>query len=108
MNHGTMSRIVSSVKAAGNQGEASLYFYLGYYSGMRYSVNHIRSLNPIPMEESQDIRLLIDLLPTEVAALRFGADPEPAMLKIAQLIFGENSTVEPQTKSRPRKMTRAT
>jgi hypothetical protein len=32
---------------------ASLYFYLGYYSGMRDSLNQLRSLNPIPREEPE-------------------------------------------------------
>jgi hypothetical protein len=71
---------------------ASLYFYLGYYSGMRDSLNHLRSLNPIPREEPEEMRQLIEELPTEVAALRFGADPEPARMKIRLLMQGELST----------------
>jgi hypothetical protein len=91
---------MNSLEAKGKLGAASLYFYLGYYSGMRYSVNHMRSSNPLPIEESEDIRILIEVLPTEVAALRFGANPEMAMLRIAQLIFGEisSNSVEPEVK----------
>jgi hypothetical protein len=66
-------------------GLASLYFYLGYYSGMRYSVNHMRSINLVPIGEPEGIRSIIERLPAEVAALRLGAEPGPAMIKVGKL-----------------------
>jgi hypothetical protein len=42
--------------------------------------------NPVPTEEPQGMRKIIERLPTEVAAIRLGADPEPAMIKIEQLM----------------------
>ncbi len=98
MNHRNMCRIRNYVEATGRLGAASLYFYLGYYSGMRYSVNHMRSLNPNPEEEPENIRILIELLPREVAESRFGAGPQIAMLKIVQLIFGGDNVVEPESR----------
>jgi hypothetical protein len=69
-------------------GLASLYFYAGYYSGMRWSYNHFESLNPVPRGETEEMRLLIEKLPEEVAALRLSgnAEMEPAMKKIAELM----------------------
>jgi len=53
---------------------------------MRYSLNELKSLNLNPREEPDDFRLMIEMLPNEVAALRLGADPEPAYLRIKQLL----------------------
>jgi len=78
--------IVTSAGVEANLALASLYFYLGYCSGMRYSFNSLECLNPIPREEPEIMRSMIEMLPNEVAALRLGADPEPAALKINQLL----------------------
>jgi hypothetical protein len=40
------------------------------------------------------MRQLIEELPTEVATLRFGADPEQTIMKIRLLIQGELSTLD--------------
>lgn len=86
MNYKTRNRRKHLIESKETLGVASLYFYLGHYSGMRYSVNNMRSLNANPREEPDEMRLLIEELPIEGGALRLGADPEPAMLRIAELM----------------------
>ena len=79
MGHNRAKSVEEAIDVEGNLALASIYFYLGYYSGMRYSVNSMRSLNPNAREEPEGMRAMIELLPNEVAALRLGADPEPAL-----------------------------
>ncbi|MGA3298272.1 MAG: hypothetical protein ABSD41_12590 [Candidatus Bathyarchaeia archaeon] len=92
MNRGNGNERKRLLNSKKDLAAASLYFYLGYYSGMRDSFNQLRSLNPIPREEPEEMRQLIEELPTEVAALRFGADPEPAIMKIRLLMQDSSCT----------------
>ena len=94
MNRGNGNERKRLLNSKKDLAAASLYFYLGYYSGMRDSLNHPRSLNSIPREEAEGMRQLIEELPTEVATLRFGADPEQTIMKIRLLIQGELSTLD--------------
>lgn len=61
----------------------SIFYYLGYVHGMRHSVRRVDGKANVDRESE---KLLIELLPPEVSALRFGADPEPAAKKIKALI----------------------
>lgn len=78
--------LAKSVRVEKHLALAAIYFYLGYYSGMRYSFNSMKPLNPNPRGEPEYIHSMIEILPSEVAALRLGADPEPAALRINQLL----------------------
>jgi hypothetical protein len=61
----------------------SLFYYLGYTHGVRYS---LRKLNHEDIVDRDWEKSWIELLPPEVSALRFGADPFPAAEKIETLI----------------------
>lgn len=61
----------------------SIFYYLGYTRGMRYS---LRKLNHEDIMDRDQEKFWIELLPPEVSALRFGADPIPAAEKIEALI----------------------
>jgi hypothetical protein len=60
-----------------------LFYYLGYTHGMRYS---LKKLNHEDIVDRDEEKSWIELLPPEVSALRFGADPIPAAEKIETLI----------------------
>ena len=62
----------------------SIFYYLGYTHGMRYCV---RKLNHEDITDRDEEKLLIESLPPEVSALRFGGDPLPAAEKIETLIL---------------------
>jgi hypothetical protein len=96
MRRSRRKRIDRPVDVKGNLALASVYFCLGYYSGMRYSVNYVKSLNPKPIAESESARSMIEKLPNEVAAIRLGADPEAAYLKIEQLVSESKLTQQRQ------------
>jgi hypothetical protein len=61
----------------------SIFYYLGYTHGMRYS---LRRLCHEDIVDRGWEKPWIELLPPEVSALRFGADPLPAAEKIETLI----------------------
>lgn len=61
----------------------SIFYYLGYVHGMRHSV---RGVDGKAIGDRESEKLLIRLLPSEVSALRFGADPERAIEMIKALV----------------------
>jgi hypothetical protein len=61
----------------------SIFYYIGFTHGMRYS---LRKINQKEIVERDGEKSWIELLPPEVSALRFGADPLPAAEKIKTLI----------------------
>lgn len=70
----------------------SIFYCLGYTHGLRSSRRNIKG-EPVPDRDQE--KFLIDFLPPEVSALRFGGNPEPAVQKIKALITAwkaENKT----------------
>ena len=65
------------------EADISIFYCLGYTHGMRSSTRNAKS-EAIPDRDQG--KFLIDFLPPEVSALRFGGDPDPAIGKIKALI----------------------
>jgi hypothetical protein len=71
----------------------SIFYYLGFLHGKRYSV---RKTNGQADTDHESEKMLIDALPPEVSAIRLGADPAPAAEKIKALLLAS------KTENRPR------
>lgn len=61
----------------------SIFYCLGYAHGRRSDTRNVKG-EPTPDRDQE--KFLIDCLPLEVSALRFGGDPEPAIRKIKALV----------------------
>jgi len=62
----------------------SVFYVLGYLHGMRYGAS---KMGGGAYADRESEKMLIEALPSEVSAIRFGADTEPAVEKIRALLL---------------------